>query len=186
MNTDRAYHDSFGHLSQAGGASGVLLVRVVASEGGNRYAAVPVEFDPAGQTQPAGDELVVTNLAEDPSAGGDLPAETEALAVDVEGKWVVHVRSGGGATAFAARVVAHAGSASCYTVREQVLSSEGVFSDKPNAADLTATNLAELSLGDGAAVDDDAIVMVHAVPDTGQPPTLRYLFDHPAYAKYLD
>ncbi len=185
MKTDRVYHDSFKHLSQAGGGTGVLLARIVAAETGNRYSAVAVEFDGDGLTQPVGDEVVVTNLAEDPSAGGNLPAGTEALAVDTEGRWVVHVRAFGTAV-FAARVIAHAGTAGRYIVREQALSPEGTFEDKPGADDVTATNLAELSLGDGAAVDDDTIVLVHAVPDTGEPPTPRHVFDHPAYAKYLD
>jgi len=93
---------------------------------------------------------------------------------------------GGGVTIFPARIVAPAAGAGNYTVREQVISAEGGFSDKPGAANLTATNLAELSLGAGAAVDDDTIVLVLTVADTGSPPTLRYVFDHPAYAKYLD
>jgi hypothetical protein len=35
-------------------------------------------------------------------------------------------------------------------------------------------------------VEDDAIVLVTILRDTGTPPVLRYVFDHPAYAKYLD
>jgi hypothetical protein len=186
MRTDADVHDAFQHLSQAGGGAGTQLVRVVSHDTANRYTARPVEFDADGQTQPVGDEeLTVTNLAEATSAGGNLPADTEAVAVDVEGRWVVHVRPGGSAS-FPARVVEPAGTAATYTVREQVLSPGGAFSDKPGAADVTATNLAELSLGDGAAVDDDTLVLVVTVADTGEPPTLRYVFDHPAYAKYLD
>jgi hypothetical protein len=186
MRTDADVHDSFQHLSQAGGRAGTQLVRIVAADTGNRYTARPVEFDETGRTQPVGDdELTVTNLAETPSDGGNLPADAEAVAVDVEGRWVLHVRPGN-ATAFPARVVAPAGTAAQYTVREQALSPSGAFSDKPGAADVTAINLAELSLGDGAAVDDDALVLVLTVIDTGDPPTLRYVFDHPAYAKYLD
>ncbi|MGC9455377.1 MAG: hypothetical protein ACP5HU_11010 [Phycisphaerae bacterium] len=187
MRTESEYHDSFEHLCQAGGACGVLAVRITASAGGNRYTARPLEFDETGQTQPVGDdELTVTNLAEPASEGGTLPADTEAVAVDVEGRWVVHVRRQSQTAAFAARVIAPAASAGSYTVLEQVVSAAGEFSDKPGAAAVTAVNLAELSLGDGAAVDDDSIVLVTAIPDTSQPPTLRYVFDHPAYAKYLD
>lgn len=187
MNNDQSYHDSFEHLRQAGGSAGVQLVRIVAAEGGNRYTARPVEFDAAGQTQFVGTaELSVTNLAESPSGGGSLPADTEALAVDVEGRWIIHVPQSSGTAAFAARVIAPAAAAARYNVLEQVVSPAGEFSDKPDAAEVTAINLAELSLGEGAAVDDDSIVLVTAVADTSEPPTLRYVFDHPAYAKYLD
>jgi hypothetical protein len=47
-------------------------------------------------------------------------------------------------------------------------------------------NLSELSLGPGAAVPVGQIVVVLATTDTGSPPTVRYHFDHPMYAKYLD
>jgi len=48
-----------------------------------------------------------------------------------------------------------------------------------------AHNLAELTLGCGAAVDDGAIVVVSRLTDSGTPSTERYVFDHPVYAKYL-
>ena len=50
----------------------------------------------------------------------------------------------------------------------------------------SAKNLAELSLGTGAAVDTGSVVLVAAVLDQASPPNMRYTFDHPAYAKYLD
>lgn len=185
MRTESEYHDSFEHLCQDGDARGVLLVRITAPDEGNRYTARPVEFDETGQTQPVGtDELTVTNLAEPASEGGSLPADTEALAVDIEGRWVIHVRRQ--TAIFPARVISPGAAAGRYTVLEQVVSSTGEFSDKPDAASVSAVNLAELSLGDGAAVDDDSIVLVTAIADTSEPPALRYVFDHPAYAKYLD
>ncbi|MFO7899919.1 MAG: hypothetical protein R6V58_12775, partial [Planctomycetota bacterium] len=181
MGTESEYHDSFEHLCQDGGARGVLLVRITGADGDNRYTARPVEFDETGNTQPVGDdELTVTNLAEAASDGGSLPADTEALAVDVEGRWVIHVRQR--TAAFPARVIAPGASDGRYNVLEQVVSSSGEFSDKPDAVAVSAVNLAELSLGDGAAVDDDSIVLVTAIPDISEPPTLRYVFDHATYA----
>lgn len=183
--TDALAH--FGTLVQAGGANGACLVRLVNLVAANRYAARCVEFGDNGATQPVGDErITVTNLAEPADATGQLPADTEAVAVDVEGRWVIFIRpGGGGATAqFPAKVLAALGDG-VYTVREQAVSPVGTFSDAPGAANLTARNLAELSLGPGAAVPNDTILLATAVEDTGTPATLRYVFDHPAYAKYL-
>ena len=87
--------------------------------------------------------------------------------------------------AFPARVISADGDAA-YTVREQTLSGAGTFTDTAGAADVTAHNLAELSLGPGAAVDVNTLVLVGAYPDNHTPPTVRYLFAHPVYAKYLD
>jgi len=183
--TNARPHDALGQFAQAGAAAGLQLVRLTALDADNRYTARPVEFDANGQTQFAGDAtLTVTNLAEPADADGAVPAGTDAVAVDVEGRWIVFVRPAAPA-AFAARVIA-TGSGADYTVREQVGTGAGTFADKEGAPDLTAHNLAELSLGPGAAVDVDTIVLVTALTGTGEPPTVRYVFDHPAYAKYLD
>jgi hypothetical protein len=47
-------------------------------------------------------------------------------------------------------------------------------------------NLAELSLGPGAAVDAGTIVLVTAIADQQGGSAQQYVFDHPEYAKYLD
>jgi len=73
-----------------------------------------------------------------------------------------------------------------YTVRLQEITSAGEYVDKPDTDDFTACNLAEVSLGPGAAVEDGTYVLISAIPDTSNPPQNRYVFDHPAYAKYLD
>ncbi|MBS3734475.1 MAG: hypothetical protein KGY99_06060 [Phycisphaerae bacterium] len=178
------HRDALGRLIQAGDAVGVGLFRVQQLDQNNRYEAVPLEFDEDGIAQPASDEtVVVTNLAEPADTPGTLPADTDAVGVDVEGRWVIFVRQAASGV-FPARVIASSGGAS-YTVREQVATGPGTFADKADAADVTACNLAELSLGPGAAVDDDTVVLVTVLTDTGTPPTIRYVFDHPAYAKYL-
>ncbi|MBN1942724.1 MAG: hypothetical protein JW849_05450 [Phycisphaerae bacterium] len=186
--TDAIAH--FGTLVQAGAALGACLVRLVSLQAANRYTARRVEFADDGTTQFADDEtLTVTNLAEPADTAGQLTADTEAVAIDAEGRWVIFIRLGGegngGATAqFPAKILSAQGGG-LYTVREQALSPAGVFSDAPGATDVTARNLAELALGPGAAVPNDAIILATAIEDTGNPPTLRYVFDHPAYAKYL-
>ncbi len=184
MTGQPTYHDALGRLAQAGGAAGVQLVRLIELAAGNRYTARPVEFGDDGETQLVGtDTLEVTNLAEPADGSGSVPEGADAVAVDVEGRWVVFVRQATAAT-FPARIIAGQGGAA-YTVREQAATGAGTFADKGGAADVTAHNLAELSLGPGAAVDDDTIVIVTTLTDTGTPPTLRYVFDHPVYAKYL-
>jgi hypothetical protein len=179
------FHDAASELLQVGWPHGVRLVRIVSRDTCNRYTARPIEFAADGGTQTVGHEtMTVTNLAEPADAPGRVPAFTEASALDVEGRWVIFLRPRERAT-FPARVISSQGDGA-YTVREQALTGAGTFADADGAVDVTAHNLAELSLGPGAAVDVNTIVLAAAYPDNGTPPTLRYLFDHPAYAKYLD
>ncbi|MHC4981554.1 MAG: hypothetical protein ACYTF6_00085 [Planctomycetota bacterium] len=184
MATKVQVRDALSHLAQAGGMSGIMLVRLTQLESANQYKARPIEFDEEGNTQFVGtDTLTVTNLAEPADSDGTVPENTNAVAVDVEGRWIVFIRPSG-APVFAAKIISSQGNGA-YTVREQVATGAGTFSDKQGAASVTAYNLAELSLGPGASVDDETIVLVATLRDTGSPPTLRYVFDHPVYAKYL-
>jgi len=89
------------------------------------------------------------------------------------------------AMTFPAKIVSSQGGAA-YTVREQTFNAQGNLIDKPGVSDVSAKNLAELTLGPGAAVDTGTIVVVAAVLDQASPPNMRYVFDHPTYAKYLD
>ena len=185
MSPQTTHYDALHRWAQAGGGKHARLVRLTAGAGGNRYAARPVAFAETGGTETVGETtLTVTNLAEPADAAGGVPAGTDALAISVEGRWVVFIRAAS-AAAFPARVVAAIGGAA-YTVREQAATGAGTFADAPGTIDLAAFNLAELSLGAGSAVDAGTIVLVLATTDTGAPPTVRYVFDHPAYAKYLD
>jgi len=172
-------------LEQVGPANGTQLVRLIELDEGNRYTARPLEFDEDGQLVYASDEtLTVTNLSEPADANGQIETGTDAVALDVEGRWVVFLRPAGSAV-FPAKVTQSEGSGA-YTVLEQVPTGPGTFADKEGASSVTAYNLAELSLGPGAAVDVDSIVLVSTLTQDGSPPTLRYVFDHPTYAKYLD
>jgi len=185
MPEQKTYYDALGRWAQASASKAAQLVRVVAHVAGNRYTARPISFDAAGGTEIIGTEtLSVVNLAEPADADGQVQPNTDAVAVDVGGRWVVFLRPIPAAF-FPAKVIASQGDGA-YTVREQIATGAGTFADAPGAPDLTAYNLAELSLGPGAAVDDGTIVLVLTVMDNGNPPVARYVFDHPAYAKYLD
>ncbi|MFB3894422.1 MAG: hypothetical protein ACE15C_20670 [Phycisphaerae bacterium] len=184
--TTSAFHDAPRRLAQDGSSGPAQLVRITALDEGNRYQARPIEFDSDGSTKFAGDEtLVVTNLAEPYDEDGAIASGTDALAVDVEGRWVVFIRPTAGAATFLARIVSAEGAA-LYTIREQAFDEEGGLVDKQGAPDLYARNLAEASLGGGTAVDVDAVVIVTAVPDSAAPPAVHYFFDHPVYARYLE
>lgn len=173
-------------LLQARSRRGVLAVRLGEVESGNRYAADVLQANTDEDLGPTSDSLVVVNLAEPPDARGQLPAETDCLAFEAEGLWLTYVRPcGAGTTAFPARVVSADGGPT-YTVREQSIDAGGAFGDAAGSVDVSAINVAERSLGPGGAVDEDTIVLVTAVADTASPPTVRYLFSHPPYAKYLD
>lgn len=182
--TRNVTNDRLSRFLQAGGDSLVRLVRIEGLDEGNRYRTKQVEFNSDGSTRTADDRvLVVTNLAEPAIAPGQLAAGTQAVALEVEGRWIIFVRET--ATSFPAKVLSSSGG-SLYLVRRQVPAGEATFADMTDADDLTACNLAELSLGPGGAVDTGMIVQVTAMSDGGSPPATRYLFDHPAYAKYLD
>ena len=176
--------DAFRRWAQLSGRQGVQLVRLLAGEQGNVYTACPLELDEEGLPQRIGSlEFPVTNIGEPAGGPPSLPAETDAVALDVEGLWVVFVRPGGPA-AFPAKVT-EAFSGVVYSLKEQMVDATGAFIDRPGAATVTGWNLAELSLGPGSAVEVGTIVLATASVDAGTPPTVRYLFDHPVYAKYL-
>jgi hypothetical protein len=178
------YDDGFGRLVQAGGAGRARLVRITGLDDGNRYTARPIEYGAGGELQFAGsEEWTVTNLAEPADTDGRVEPDTDAVALDVEGRWIVHLTPAGTAL-FPARIVSSDGGA-VYTVRPQTWDSTGDFIDKSQAVDVSAKNLAELSLGPGGAVDDGTVVLVAPLTDDGDPPAVRYVFDHSAYAKYL-
>ena len=181
--TETPYHDRLGRYARVAPAPGVQLVRVQTLDADNIYNVLPLEFDATGQAVPAsGQTLSVTNLAEPGDADGTLPAGTDALAVDVEGRWVIFV-SPPASGVFPVKIIRADGGAA-YTVREQTCTGAGTFADAAGASDATAHNLAELSLGPGGAVDVGAIVQATTLADSSGTP--RTVFDHPIYAKYLD
>ena len=187
MDAKLPVHDSLYRLAQVGSSMGVQLVRISGLAGGNRYLADPVEFGSNHATRLAGaDGITATNLAEPADSGGVLPTGTEAVAIDVEGLWVIYVRPPATASlSFAARVAGPMGSAR-YSLVEQVSNGPGGFADKSGGLNVIGRNLAELSLGPGAAVDPGTVVLVTAIADQQNASLSQYVFDHPSYAKYLD
>ena len=187
MSAKIPVHDSLFRLAQVGSSMGVQLVRISGLSGGNRYLADPVEFAPNHATRPAGaDGITATNLAEPSDSAGVLAAGTEAVAIDVEGLWIIYVRPPAAASlCFAARVAGPLGGAR-YNLVEQISEGATGLADKPGGLNVIGQNLAELSLGPGAAVDPGTVVLVTAVAGQQGAPAQQYVFDHPAYAKYLD
>lgn len=173
-------------LLRAGRRSGVRPVRLRSVETLNCYNARLLRADAEGELKLSERTLTVVNLAESSSVTGSVPPDTDCLAFDVEGLWVTYVRPGeAGASLFAARVVSAISGAS-YSVLEQTLESDGDFADADGTSAITAVNLPEQSVGSGGAVEADTIVLITAMADAGTPPTVRYFFSHPPYAKYLD
>lgn len=178
------YYDALGQWVQVSASPAGRLVRIVSLVGGNRYLASVLSHDASGTLQPLAGQLTVTNLGEPPTLPGQTPAGTDALALDVDGRWIVCIRQAGSAM-FPARVTASAGG-SVYTLREQSYGTGG-FAPAAGSADISAINLAEINLGPGAAVDVGTIVLAMTLSDhSSSVPTVRYVFAHPLYAKYLD
>ena len=184
--TNRAtYKDGLYRLGQIGNPIGIQLVRLIELDQDNLYNAKPIEFDDNGQTCIAEDTTItVTNLAEPADSDGIVPVNTDGVAIDVEGRWVVFLRPAQ-TSSFPGKVISSQGSAK-YILRQQVFDANGNFIDEQGTDDFTARNLAELSLGPGAAVDNSTIVLVAPLLDRLSQSGFRYVFDHPAYAKYLD
>ncbi len=177
------FRDALHRLAQLGQATGIQLVRIKQQDDGNRYTAEPIEFDTDGGTRSAqADDLTVVNLAESADEDGQLPAGTNAVAVDVEGQWVILVQLEA-APIFAARVLYTFGNA-LYRVRPQVPVGETTFTDKTGAQDINACNVAELNIEETLGVIADTIVLVAALKTDSDPPTIRYAFDHPVYEEY--
>jgi hypothetical protein len=179
-------YDALGHWAEASASQGSQLVRVLSCQQANRYTAAPIGFASDGSTQLLNaPNLTVTNLSEPATGTGTIAPNTDALAIDAGGRWVIFVRNAVAASgvAFAGKVISALGGAG-YTVREQVFSAGG-YHDKSGVADVQADNLAEMSLGSGAAVDAGTIALVLGSLDGDTPPTLHYVFDHPLYAKYM-
>jgi hypothetical protein len=184
MNLSIQKNESLGRWAQVSSAQGVQLVRVVSASDTNSYTVQAVEFDEEGALQDSlTQECAAVNVAELASSPGQVATGTVAVAIDVEGQWVMFVPAASSAV-FPARVMAAAGQA-VYTVIEQSMTGATGFANKTGAVAVAACNVAELNVGSGQAVDVGTLVMVLSVMDTGNPPTLRYVFDRPVYAKYL-
>lgn len=183
MKPTKNFRDALHRLAQLGQATGVQLVRIKEQDEGNRYTAEAIEFDTDGQTRSAeAENVTVVNLAEPADEDGQLSADTNAVAVDVEGQWVILVQAGL-VPVFAAKVLYALGEA-LYRVRPQVPVEENTFADKIGAQDINACNLAELIVGESSGVTDGTIVLVAALRTDSDPPTIRYAFDHPVYETY--
>lgn len=183
MAPRKNFRDALHRLAQLGQATGLQLVRIMGLDDGNRYAAEAIEFDSDGETQSAGaEQLTVINLAEPADEDGQLLADTNAVAVDVEGKWVILVQPAS-TPVFVGKVLYTFGNC-LYRIRPQVPVSENTFADKAGAQDINACNIAELDLVDPLGVDADSIVLVAALRTDSDPPTIRYVFDHPDYNEF--
>ena len=184
MSLRGSFRDSLYQLAAIGNSAGIALVRLLSVSDGNTYSAKFIQFDENGDTEIAENEsYTVTNLAEPAGTTGQVPANTDAVAVDVEGRWVTFV-SPIDSVMFPAKIVSSSG-AGAYSVREQSATGAGTFANKTDTSNITAYNLAELNLGSGGGVDTDEIALVMAIVDTSNPPVIRYVFDHPVYAKYM-
>ncbi|MBT3278753.1 MAG: hypothetical protein HN909_02700 [Phycisphaerales bacterium] len=169
-------------LLQAAAAGRARLVRITAHDADNRYTAKQLELDANEDLTESDDTMEVYNLAEADTAGGQLQADLDAIAIDLEGRWFISVSAP--KTAVAARVVSHRYDAE-YTLQPQCVTPAGTFSDDTEADEIIAINLAERNLGDGGALDDDEIVLAEALDaSTSSTSETCWAFDHPVYAKY--
>ncbi|MBI5723181.1 MAG: hypothetical protein HZA50_04425 [Planctomycetes bacterium] len=90
MATRKIIRDAFARYAQVGSPAGVQLVRLTELQGNNIYVARPIEFDQDGQAVFIGQStMAVINLAEPAGEDGKLDLSADAVAIDVEGRWVV-------------------------------------------------------------------------------------------------
>lgn len=106
-------------------------------------------------------------------------------------KWaMVRIGSPGGAApsagtaAFPAKVISH-GTGPSYSVLEQVVSSNGAFTAKSGASNITAVNVAEIGVVASGSPILNRIVMVTALHADNTSGSIQYTFECPVYARYL-
>jgi len=171
-------------LVQIGTPSGIQLVRIESALTGNRYQARPIEFDENRHRQFAETKTItVTNLAEPDDGPGNLPPQSDTVAWDVEGRWVIFLSSQGTA-AFPAKVISH-GVGAAYSVLEQVVDSNGAFTAKSGASNITAVNVAEIGVVASGSPIINRIVMVTKLNSGNVSGSIQYVFNCPVYARYL-
>ncbi len=178
MSAKKNFRDALGRLAQLGQATGSQLVRITEHLAGNRYTAQAIEFDQSQDIQPTGAaDIIVINLAEPADLDGQLEAETNAVATDVEGRWVILVKPTDEGV-FAGKVISRYDDA-LYRIQPQVPVTENTFANKSGSSVINACNLAELDMVSPPSVDANSIVLVTALATESDPPTTRYVFDHP-------
>jgi hypothetical protein len=124
-----------------------------------------------------GDQFAALDSSGILQSGASGPAQILWKASGTGSQWaIVNLGNPSAASVMLCRVVAAATGAQ-YTVIEQVANGAG-FVDKPSASNITATNMAEATVGPGGAVDANTRVLVCNFGG-------NYVFDHPVYAKYL-
>lgn len=92
MATKKTIRDTFARYVQISSSAGVQLVRMTELQEKNIYTARPIEFDEDGQAVFIGQSTMsVVNLGELSDRDGSLHLPVDAVAIDVEGRWVVMV-----------------------------------------------------------------------------------------------
>jgi hypothetical protein len=177
------YRDALGRFAQLGQSGGVQLVKITSHVSGNQYEGSVLTLDADGNVDAAPDTVAidVVNLAEAEDSDGQIGSNTPAVAVDVEGRWVVYIQPTPG-RAFVGELVSTSGTG-LYTVRPQAPTGQSAptapVGFENNGATLEATNLSEVGTS-SASLDTGLKVLIHAVPTSDNPPLFYYVFDHPA------
>jgi hypothetical protein len=181
------YRDILGRFAQLGQSAGVRLVKLTSHVAGNVYEASVLTLDSQGGIMAAAHTttLEVINLAEAEDSDGQIVTDTPAVAVDIEGRWVVYVQTHPN-DPFVGELLYTSGTG-LYGVRPQAPTGQSSPTSpvdfENNGATIMATNLAELGMST-LGLETGRKVIIHAVPSTDTPPVYHYVFDHPHEEEY--
>ncbi len=181
------YRDMLGRFAQLGQSSGVQLVKLTSHLVGNVYGASVRTLDGEGDIVAADHtvSLEVINLAEAEDSDGQVPSDTPAVAVDLDGRWVVYVQTHPDQP-FVGELLYTSGTG-LYGVRPQAPTGQSSPTSpvgfENHGMPIMATNLAELGMST-LGLEAGRMVIVHCVATADTPPLYHYVFDHPHEEEY--
>ncbi len=181
------YRDILGRFAQLGQSAGVQLVKLTSHIAGNTYSASVLTLDGEGAIAAADHtvSLEAINLAEAADSDGQILVDTPAVALDVEGRWVVYVQPDPGRP-FVGELLYTSGTG-LYGVRPKAPTGQSSPTSpvgfENHGMPILATNLAELGMST-LGLEAGRLVIVHAMATADNPPLYYYVFDHPHEEEY--
>ena len=127
-------------------------------------------------------EIRLINIAQDPQEESQLSLPIDSLCFEINGKFYTYISESEPTPAMLGKVSSSLSSAK-YQITKLNINGAGEFLDSTDI--ITATNLAEIGIGPGNAIDlDTKVVIQKVIPEDSH--IAQYFFSHNPFAKYLD
>ena len=168
-------------LIQVGTIQSLKLCKIKSLVINNKYSACELDNN-SDQLAETENTFEVYNLAESPVQSGQLSTPTNALTMEIHGKYYVYISEGGSSVTLG-KIVSSAGGAK-YNIQPVTMRDTGQ-TDPASSTQISAFNLAEMTVGPGGAVDNNTLVILHQIAASNSDDPIN-IFSHTTYAKYLD